>query len=170
MRHGGSFYDFGMAFQQVPVALVGRLKAPGVGFHLGDDERVLQYSAVKDVELARSFGGLKQAVVRQHVHDGGFEGFHHQPGGFVLEGTFYANYHAAFVREVFGKVFTIFIIELAQHALAHQYDVVAGFSFLQHDFSFFGFAACEEGFQLGFAFGCHFRALGAGNEVDGLFQ
>ena len=46
-------------------------------------------------------------------------------GGFLLQGTFYADDDAAFIGKVFGDVFTVFIIELAQHAFSYKYDIMA---------------------------------------------
>ena len=45
--------------------------------------------------------------------------------GFLLQGTFYADDDAAFIGKVFGDVFTVFIIELAQHAFSYKYDIMA---------------------------------------------
>ena len=61
----------------------------------------------------------------------GSECLNHEVGGFLLQGTFYADDDAAFIGKVFGDVFTVFIIELAQHAFSYKYDIMAYLPFIE---------------------------------------
>ena len=52
-------------------------------------------------------------------------------GGLFLQRAFNADDDASFIREMFGDVFSVFVIELAQHTFANEYDIMAYLSLFQ---------------------------------------
>ena len=52
-------------------------------------------------------------------------------GRLFFEGAFNADGDTSFVGEMLGDIFSAFVIELAQHAFADEYDFMAYLSLFQ---------------------------------------
>lgn len=161
----GPLDDFGMVLQQQVVALAGGFETPGIGLVLGNNEGVFQYLAVEHVDFPVFFGQLEKPLARELVEDGGLYGLYHQFGGYLAQETFDTHGDAPFVGEVFGDVFTVFIVKLANHSFADEYDFVGYFSFFQGDGAFGKFLTDEHCFYLSSSFLAHFGKTGVDNGV-----
>ena len=92
-----------------------------------------------------------------------------QAGRLLLQNALDADDNVAFVGEMFGDVFPVLIIELADHAFGHDNEMVADLSFLQEDFPLLHILARDDAGQQFAALDGHLRETPVDRLVDGLF-